>query len=52
LLQQNPGRRFKVTVSFVEIYDDEIRDLLNTSQFKKQLIIIDDLKVSLKPFKG
>jgi hypothetical protein len=48
LLQQTPGRTFKATVSFIEIYDNEIRDLLNTSQFKKQLIIIGDLKVSFR----
>ena len=48
LLQQTPGRRFRVRVSFIEIHDDEIRDLLNTSQFKKHLIIIDDLKVSIR----
>jgi Kinesin motor domain. len=48
LLQQTPGRRFRITVSFIEIHDDEVRDLLNTSQFKKRLIIIDDLKVSIR----
>lgn len=48
LLQQIPGRRFKIRVSFIEIHDDEIRDLLNTSQFKKHLIVIDDLKVSFR----
>jgi len=52
LLQQSPGRRFKIRVSFIEIHDDEIRDLLNTSQFKKHLIVIDDLKVSIRNLQG
>ncbi|XP_069694504.1 kinesin-like protein costa [Periplaneta americana] len=41
-LAQIPGRRFKVTVSFIEIYEEGVRDLLNTSQFKRQLAIVDE----------
>ncbi|XP_021922452.1 kinesin-like protein costa isoform X2 [Zootermopsis nevadensis] len=41
-LTQTPGRTFKVTVSFIEIYDEGIRDLLNTSQFKKKVMILEN----------
>jgi hypothetical protein len=44
--QQTPGRRFTVTVSFIEICDEEIKDLLNTNQFKKKLVIVENPEVS------
>lgn len=46
LFQQTPGRTFKVTVSFIEIYDEGIRDLLNTSQLKKKIMIVENSEVS------
>ncbi|KAJ9587210.1 hypothetical protein L9F63_019290, partial [Diploptera punctata] len=41
-LAQVPGRRFKITVSFIEIYQEEIRDLLNTNHFKKELMVAEN----------
>ncbi|PSN44964.1 Kinesin-like protein costa [Blattella germanica] len=41
-LAQIPGRSFKISVSFVEIFEEEIRDLLNTSQFKRKLVVGED----------
>jgi hypothetical protein len=43
--QQTPSRTFKVTVSFIEIYGEGIRDLLNTSQFKKEVMILENSEV-------
>nr|CAD7444614.1 unnamed protein product [Timema bartmani] len=41
------ARKFRVKVTFIEVYEETVRDLLNTSNFKEELIILEDKHGSL-----
>nr|CAD7408492.1 unnamed protein product [Timema poppensis] len=46
-LMHQTARKFRVKITFIEVYEETVRDLLNTSNFKEELITLEDKHGSL-----
>ena len=46
--QDYPTRQFSIQASYLEIYDEEIRDLLSVEPFHGEIIIGEDARVNIE----